>query len=88
MKYLSDVASLKFNSNKCKKCMMCTIVCPHRVFEFKNGEITITDKNKCMECGACMKNCPFDAISLNPGVGCATAIIRGLLTGKAPSCDC
>lgn len=88
MKYLSNVVSLEFNSNKCKKCMMCTIVCPHRVFEFRNNEIVINDRDRCMECGACMKNCPFDAISLHPGVGCATAIIRGILTGKEPSCDC
>jgi hypothetical protein len=33
-------------------------------------------------------NCEFSAITVNPGVGCAAAIINGMLTGGAPSCDC
>ncbi len=40
-----------------------------------------------MECGACARNCPVDAIRVRAGVGCATAVIYGLLTGKE-SCDC
>ena len=27
-------------------------------------------------------------ISVKPGVGCAAAIINGILTGSEPSCDC
>ena len=88
MKYLKNVATLEFNSDKCKKCKMCINVCPHGVFTFENNEIRVTDKDKCMECGACMKNCPFEAIGLNPGVGCATAIIKGMLTGKEATCGC
>jgi hypothetical protein len=41
-----------------------------------------------MECGACAKNCDFGALSVDSGVGCASAIITGLLTGKEPSCGC
>lgn len=88
MKYLKNVATLEFDLDKCRKCMMCTVVCPHRVFQLKGENITVVDKDKCMECGACMKNCPFDAIDLNPGVGCAEAIIRGMLTGSEPTCGC
>ncbi|HEX3031965.1 MAG TPA: ferredoxin, partial [Bacillota bacterium] len=33
-------------------------------------------------------NCPTGAISVRAGVGCAYAVIRGLLTGGPPSCDC
>jgi len=48
----------------------------------------IENKNRCMECGACAKNCPVNAITVDAGVGCATAVIMGWLTGKEPSCDC
>ena len=48
----------------------------------------ITDKDLCMECGACVMNCEFGALSVNSGVGCAAAIINGMLTGTEPSCGC
>lgn len=67
---------------------MCVNVCPHAVLKISKGKAFIADKNSCMECGACAKNCAFSAISVNPGVGCASAIIKGLLTGGEPSCDC
>jgi len=35
-----------------------------------------------MECGACKLNCPTSAISVNSGVGCASAMIYAALTGK------
>jgi NAD-dependent dihydropyrimidine dehydrogenase PreA subunit len=87
-KYLNNVCSLKLSEEKCTGCGMCKNVCPHNVFNLYKGKAAITDINSCMECGACAKNCPFNAISLNPGVGCASAIIKGILTGSEPSCDC
>jgi len=33
-------------------------------------------------------NCVPGANSVDPGVGCAQAIIHGWLTGGKPSCDC
>jgi ferredoxin len=42
----------------------------------------IDDVDGCMECGACAKNCPADAISVTPGVGCASYIIQTWLKGK------
>jgi len=87
-RYLKNVVTLKFNQDKCTGCGMCVEVCPHNVFELKNGTAAIIDRDLCMECGACAKNCPFDAIEVKPGVGCASAIITGWLTGSEPSCDC
>ncbi|MEJ2519175.1 MAG: 4Fe-4S binding protein, partial [Desulfuromonadales bacterium] len=48
----------------------------------------IVDRNACIECGACAGNCPVEAFSVQAGVGCASAIIHGWLTGEEPSCDC
>ena len=87
-KYLKNVATLKLDQNKCVGCGMCLEVCPHNVFILNKGKAQISDLDSCMECGACLKNCAFSAITVSSGVGCASAIIKGLLTGSEPSCDC
>jgi NAD-dependent dihydropyrimidine dehydrogenase PreA subunit len=89
MMYLKNVVTLKYNRELCTGCRMCTIVCPHAVFKVSDGKAEITDKNLCMECGACMINCPVNAISVDKGVGCASAIIMSKLKGLDEiSCDC
>lgn len=87
-KYLKNVATLALDTEKCTGCGMCTKVCPHNIFTIENGKAQILDKDSCMECGACAGNCPFSALSVKPGVGCASAIIIGFLTGGEPSCGC
>ncbi|HWT76369.1 MAG TPA: mercury methylation ferredoxin HgcB [Mobilitalea sp.] len=87
-KYLKNVVTLKLYTEKCTGCGTCTDVCPHDVFEMVNKKVVIINRDSCIECGACVKNCPFHALEVNPGVGCASAIIRGWLTGSEPSCDC
>jgi NAD-dependent dihydropyrimidine dehydrogenase PreA subunit len=61
-------------------------VCPHGVFELENGKARIRDLDACMECGACAGNCAFSALEVHKGVGCAAAILLGMLTGEEPSC--
>lgn len=87
-RYLKNVSTLKLESEKCTGCGKCLEVCPHHVFSLSNRKSIIVDKDRCMECGACVKNCPFQALEVKPGVGCASAIIKGWLTGSEPSCDC
>lgn len=86
--YLKDVTTLKLDQDKCTGCTLCTLVCPHGVFAMQDGKAQLTDRDRCMECGACARNCAFEAISVSAGVGCASAIIYGWLTGKEASCDC
>jgi len=88
MKYLKNVVTLQFDQDKCTGCTLCTRVCPHGVFVMQEAKAALTDRDRCMECGACAKNCAFEAISVNAGVGCAGAIVKGWLTGEEPSCDC
>jgi Pyruvate/2-oxoacid:ferredoxin oxidoreductase delta subunit len=73
MKYL-DVASLTFDQDKCIICKRCLQVCPHQVFELEST-IEMVHRDRCIECGACMMNCPKDAIQVNTGTGCATAVM-------------
>lgn len=87
-RYLRNVSTLKMESEKCTGCGKCLEVCPHNVFSLSNRKSVIVYKDRCMECGACVKNCPFQALEVKPGVGCASAIIKGWLTGSEPSCDC
>ncbi len=88
MKYLKNVSSLKFFPEKCTNCIVCIEVCPHSVFLLRNKKVEVLDKDLCMECGACAINCKYGAIAVNSGVGCALGVINGMITGRAPSCDC
>lgn len=87
-RYIGNGTSLKLNAAACTGCGCCLIVCPHAVFTLQAGKAVIQDRDGCMECGACAKNCPFEAITVKAGVGCAGAIIQGMLTGSKPTCGC
>jgi NAD-dependent dihydropyrimidine dehydrogenase PreA subunit len=86
MKYLKNVVTLQYDSSKCTGCGRCLEVCPHRVFQPDGKKVKIADRDACMECGACAGNCPFGALEVHKGVGCAVAILYGMLTGNDPSC--
>ena len=88
LRYLPGVISLRLDQEKCLGCGMCAVVCPHRVFRIENKKARIVDRDACMECGACALNCTSDAISVQTGAGCVTAIIIGAIKGTEPSCDC
>ncbi|MGE5373335.1 MAG: mercury methylation ferredoxin HgcB [Solirubrobacterales bacterium] len=87
-RYLSNVSTLKLVPEQCTGCGFCLDVCPHEVLALADRTVIIRDADACMECGACAKNCPFGAIVVEAGVGCASAILRGVLTGGPPSCGC
>ena len=89
LRYLKNVVTLSLDAEKCIGCGLCTIVCPHGVFELPNHRAVIVDRDACMECGACSRNCPVGAINVRPGVGCAAAILSSKLSGSAKeNCDC
>jgi ferredoxin len=88
LRYLSDVVTLTLDDEKCTGCGMCIDVCPHAVFRTEDHKARIVDRDACMECGACARNCPTAALSVESGVGCATAVIIQALRGAQAGCDC
>ena len=84
--YLKNGATLELDASKCRGCRTCVDVCPHAVFAMEDGRSFISDRASCMECGACARNCAHGALTVKAGVGCAAAIIGGLLRGTEPAC--
>ncbi len=81
--------TLVFRQELCNGCQMCCNVCPHGVFAPNGKVVEIILKSLCMECGACQQNCPTDAIAVESGVGCATAMFLAALKGKKDTeCNC
>ncbi|MFB3896613.1 MAG: mercury methylation ferredoxin HgcB [bacterium] len=89
LEYFKDISTIQItNTAKCMGCGTCIKVCPHNVFSMINAKAAITHKDACMECGACKKNCPVGIIEVREGVGCAAAIITGMIKKTAPQCGC
>lgn len=89
LRYIEDAVTLSLDAEKCNGCRICSVVCPHGVFAIGSDKRAyLADRGACMECGACALNCGTGAITVTPGVGCASAIVRGWLTGTEPSCGC
>lgn len=90
-RYLDNVATLKLDADKCIGCGACVEVCPHRILEVRDKKAAVLDFDACMECGACWRNCPVEAISVTPGVGCASYLISVWLyklTGRKADTGC
>ncbi len=74
--------TLRYDEARCINCGICLLVCPQGVFGPGDRAVRLVDAEKCMECGACQLNCPANAITVESGVGCATAMIYAALRGK------
>lgn len=89
IRYLENVTTLALDQRRCIGCGQCQLVCPHGVFAVEGEKARLADRDGCMECGACALNCPVAAISVTPGVGCASYIIQTWFKGKqAAACNC
>jgi len=79
--------TLEYLPDRCIGCGLCAAVCPHGVFAMNGRVAQLVRPRACMECGACQLNCPTQAILVEGGVGCASAMIRAALWGQEePTC--
>ena len=88
LRYLDGVSTLALDVTRCTGCGACTEVCPHAVLEMADARARIVDRDACRECGACVTNCAAGALSVDAGVGCASAIINSWIFGGEPTCGC
>jgi NAD-dependent dihydropyrimidine dehydrogenase PreA subunit len=88
VRYLRNVATVAVDEALCTGCLACLDVCPRGVLARRQRRVAVADRDACIECGACAANCRYGAITVHSGVGCAAAVVRGLLRGTAPTCDC
>jgi NAD-dependent dihydropyrimidine dehydrogenase PreA subunit len=80
--HTDEINTLVYQKDLCIGCEMCVAVCPHAVFEMNERVALLVRPEACMECGACQINCPADAIAVDSGVGCASAMIAAALRGQ------
>ena len=88
MTYVRNGETLALDRALCNGCGRCIAVCPHAVLAMVDQKAQIVDSEACMECGACSNNCETGAITVKAGVGCAAAVISGMIRGTAPQCGC
>ncbi|RME25842.1 MAG: 4Fe-4S dicluster domain-containing protein [Deltaproteobacteria bacterium] len=84
LRYFRNVTTLRFFPERCNGCGMCLQVCPTAVFARDGKRVVVSDADACIECGACQLNCEPKAISVNPGVGCAAAVLASKLGSGSP----
>ena len=88
LSYIRNGETLALDAGLCNGCGACVEVCPHAVFAVTAGTAQLANRGGCMECGACARNCAAGAIRVRVGVGCAAAIIGGMIRGTSPQCGC
>lgn len=65
-------AKVTFNSDRCKGCELCTVVCPKNIVVIDKNAInrkgyhpaTVTEMELCIGCASCAKICPDSIITV------------------------
>jgi ferredoxin len=80
------INTLTYDAERCIGCGLCSMVCPHAVFQQPGRRAELVRGEACIECGACMLNCPVGAIQVDKGTGCFVAMMRAALFGGEVTC--
>jgi ferredoxin len=59
---MSEVSSMKVNTDKCMHCGACVGSCPKNAIYL--AEIVLEFSEACTHCGRCVKICPVGAIAM------------------------
>lgn len=80
---------ITYERDKCTRCGTCFDVCPQLTIDWGSDGFPVQARpHDCMECGACAMNCPADAVHVEAGVGCFSALVNETLFGKKEGCGC
>lgn len=61
-----SIESIEIRAEWCKRCGICTAICPKRVFdEEANGTVIVARAEACIACELCERMCPDFAITLH-----------------------
>lgn len=61
-----SIASIEVRADWCKRCGICTALCPKKVFdEAPDGTVLVARPEDCIACEICERACPDFAITLH-----------------------
>jgi len=87
--YLEDVVSLSLKEERCIGCLMCTMVCPHGVFEMVSGPGENDLSGPLHGMWGVWNQLPgYKAIKVTSGDGCAQAVFNSLTGRNGKGCCC
>ncbi len=58
-----SILKIRFDSEKCRNCSLCTKNCKAACIDFKNHKV---DYSRCVVCGDCLESCKFGALRYVP----------------------
>ena len=66
---------VSFNSERCKRCLLCTAVCPKKIVKLSDKlnskgyhPAEVTEQEKCIACAMCATMCPDTVITVEKDV--------------------
>jgi hypothetical protein len=85
MRYMTEDIVLELDAARCTDAAMRRGL-PHAVFALRDGKAVDRGPGRLHAVRACSRNCGFGALRTEAGVGCASAVVIGALTGREPTC--
>ena len=57
-----DLLRFEIDAEACKRCGLCSKVCPVDAITWQKKEVAVLHREKCIRCKSCIRACKFKAI--------------------------